>query len=847
MMRRGIGVALVLLCINGQAFAGRVADILSTKHNLSSQPYANGTDTRAIKATSETQLCVFCHTPHQAENLPNTPLWNRKLSGATYTLYNSSSLDATDLGQPSVSSSKLCLSCHDGTLAIGAVNVLNGSFTDQNPSTADIAMNGTGAGGQMSSGSGTSSGYTRNLGTNLSNDHPISFTYNYALAAADGDLVDPPTSVSPTINNRSPGIKPDIPLDNDKVECISCHDPHIRDTDPTQDIKFLRMNRFQANAGPGGIVFSKTNDIICLACHSKDGWTNSAHADSTVATEIYTAAASALREFPNGIKVWQAACLNCHDPHTVQGARRLLREGTDSPALPKSGGNSAIEQTCYQCHSTDGNTLTTQGVNTSVPDIKSDFALSVHMPIASTDQAATVEVHDIGTANPDVTSQRGKELIESPALLGKISAGGMLTNRHAECTDCHNPHRVTKNRLATSNPSVADAGGTHDHNPAGGHTNIVSGVLRGMWGVEPIYTSSSFHDTNISYTVKKGLQPADGATDVAQGYVTREYQICLKCHSSYGFDDANPPALGASGGGTPVSTNGMLTYTNQAREFQAPSGHEGEVSGRTGGWAAGACGSSTGWDTNNHRSWHPVMKPTGRGVAARGNIDPNVFLPPWNTGIGTQTMYCTDCHGSNTGLGTVEPTGGENGNSWGPHGSSNNFLLKGTWIDNEAGNQDSNRICFKCHDFNSYANPDTAQATPKRSGFAGPPGVPCGTTGIGTMNYCNTNQHIAHAMRIGYMKCNWCHVAVPHGWKNRSLLVSVSDVGPEAGLAPCTTFTTGPYWGGPPGIQSRPPKTFPPYYANAVNPVWSFATSGNWTPANCRGLTYMQDACMAPP
>jgi hypothetical protein len=42
--------------------------------------------------------------------------------------------------------------------------------------------------------------------------------------------------------------------------------------------------------------------------------------------------------------VWKASCLNCHDTHTVQGARRLLREGTDSTAVPKTGGNPALEQ-----------------------------------------------------------------------------------------------------------------------------------------------------------------------------------------------------------------------------------------------------------------------------------------------------------------------------------------------------------------------------------------------------------------------------------------------------------------------------------------------------------------------
>jgi hypothetical protein len=110
----------------GTHFASRAQstnDILNTPHNLS----ASGPGT--VTANSESQVCVFCHTPHGATNSPGAPLWNRALSAETYTTYSSSSLDAEtiagQLAQPA-GSSKLCLSCHDGTLAISSVNVLAG-------------------------------------------------------------------------------------------------------------------------------------------------------------------------------------------------------------------------------------------------------------------------------------------------------------------------------------------------------------------------------------------------------------------------------------------------------------------------------------------------------------------------------------------------------------------------------------------------------------------------------------------------------------------------------------------------------------------------------------------------
>ena len=55
--------------------------------------------------------------------------------------------------------------------------------------------------------------------------------------------------------------------------------------------------------------------------------------------------------------------------------------------------------------------------------------------------------------------------------------------------------------------------------------------------------------------------------------------MCLKCHSNYAYD--TPPRLGDSGGGTPSGTNGLLNYTDQAMEFQAPAAHKGRVTPST--------------------------------------------------------------------------------------------------------------------------------------------------------------------------------------------------------------------------------------------------------------------------
>ncbi len=757
---------LALLSVSFSLYAQPISDISSTKHNLST------TSPGTVAAVSETQICVFCHTPHQAEAIPNAPLWNRKASGATYTPYTSNSIDANDIAATPGGSSKLCLSCHDGTIALGSVSVLNSQ------ANVLIDMTGTGAGGVMPSNLGDSTGFTRKLGTDLSNDHPISFTYDSLLASVDGELRNP--DLEPHIGNRSGGVTPAVPLENNQVQCTSCHDPHIRDSDITRNIKFLRLNRLQEGF-PGGGGFNETVDIACLGCHDKLGptWANSAHANPTAADETYTTTAANLREFPLNTQVWQASCLNCHDTHAVQGTRRLLREGTDSLASPKTGGNPAQEESCYTCHSADGGVLNGQGgASFEAPDIKTDFTIGLtHMPITTSDQQAVSEVHDIN--NGDMLEDR---------------VNFNLTNRHVECTDCHNPHRVVKARLFNS--LGGNQAGTHDH--AAPHTNIASGVLSGSWGVEPVYGSSNFDPNNfpVSYIVKNGDGGTGASTAVTSSHLTREYQICLKCHSDYAYG-SNPPDLGDTSGGTPSGTNGVIEFTNQAIEFQAPNSHKGQVSTTDSGAASAYSG-------NNHRSWHPVIDNTGRSLAIRNAGNAN-FLAPWNGAInvGSQTMYCSDCHGSNTAIGTSAPSGGENGNPWGPHGSSNNFILKGAWDEGTGAGGSQTDLCFKCHSYTLYATRGDGS-----SGFGGSR---------------DPNLHSYHADKIGQLRCSWCHVAVPHGWKNKGLLVNLNDVGLEGGLAPGTQVrnnTSAGYTNGP-------------YYLNAMNKIVNFATSGNWDETDC--------------
>jgi hypothetical protein len=864
------------------------ASVIDSKHNLS----ASGPG--LVKAVSETQVCVFCHTPHGADQSAGAPLWNRAQSTATYTPYLSSATDSNPTpGQPAASS-KVCLSCHDGTMAIGMVINLRGKV-------GLIEMSGTGPGGVMPD-NGT--GYTSNLGTNLDNDHPISFVYDSTLANNDGELRTPPvTSGSATyVANRSFGVKPTYPLESSQIQCPTCHDPHLStDTSP----KFLRGLRLQKFTPLGGYTLS--NDIMCLACHDKDNlvatWSHSAHANNNnVATETYTNAAATTLEFPLSppTQVWQASCISCHDPHTVPGARRLLRDGTNGGVgFPKSGGSAASEQTCYQCHSAIGTrSILNQSTPTPdmVPDIEDDFLLSYRMPIS--DQP---ETHNTGGGFDDSTSvgglasgttgrcntagdQCGKDLMESEASLGKISRGGIPGNRHTECTDCHNPHRATKNRLFFTNAATPDVAGTHKHNIESGdtepHSNVISGSLRGTFGVEPVYSANDFGTTGIptSFDVKRGDPGLSSSTLSSETYVTREYQICLKCHSNYAFD--YPEQLGYSGG-TPWGINGFDTYLNTAMEFQAPLSHKGAPA------STSDSGASSSYSANNYRSWHPVMDNTGRTVINRGNADRNLWRSPWNgsdvdggalvistEAVGNQTMYCSDCHGtvvSDSANGVVPDGNGspgawtENGKPWGPHGSSAYFILKGPSNTTSPVGVASDTLCFRCHDATQYADASGAPAAAMNSGFGGTGVDAAYGQPINNLHqrhaFYTTQGGVPHATASvwpasenGTYRCTMCHTGTAHGWKNKDFLVNLNDVGPEVNKTPINGTVGGALGGeiAPGPVTLNPGDPVPkgtqvpmamapvttgytngPYYQGALLYVNSFKASGNWTKADC--------------
>jgi hypothetical protein len=227
-----IFIVLISLVLAASFASVSFAGIAGSAHDFSDFMFAGG----AGDGTGGGQICIVCHTPHNGDTeVTEAPLWNHELSFETYNLYSSPTLQAT-VGQPD-GSAKLCLSCHDGTIAVDAYGGQIGTVF-----MADLG------------------GGHADLTTDLSNDHPISFTYDDALATADGALF-PPTSTPADIGSGTftkQGNIDDTMLEGGTVlQCSSCHSVHndfVADDAESQE-HLLKIS----------IVSSE----LCLTCHNK--------------------------------------------------------------------------------------------------------------------------------------------------------------------------------------------------------------------------------------------------------------------------------------------------------------------------------------------------------------------------------------------------------------------------------------------------------------------------------------------------------------------------------------------------------------------------------------------------
>ncbi len=474
-----IGLALLALALQFIPVTVASNSIIDTKHNLSI------TGPGPVRSATEGEVCIFCHAPHHARrDIPY--LWNRSDSTATYTPYQSSTLTAT-VGQPT-GASKLCLSCHDGTVALGALL----TRPDEVPFIGGIRFMPEGR---------------AKLGTDLSDDHPVSFVYDSALAAINAELVDP-------LN-----LPPHVKLDKNKeLQCTACHDPH-KDT----------FGKF--------LVMSNQYSGLCTTCHNKDGWTQASH--STSSKQWNGAGTNPWFNSPYPT-VAENGCGNCHVNHSAGGHERLL--------------NYAIEEdNCLTCH--NGNVAT----NNIAGELTKPFGhfvqnySGVHNPAENfvlggvQKHVECADCHNPHQSNPTPSSGAPFVTGATQGVSGIDIAGQAVRfaqNEYEICFKCHGNNNfvatppVTRQIDQVNTRLEFDRGNPSYHPVAGpGPSTNVPSLL------PPYTTSSTIRCTDChssdSASGPKGPHGSLNRYLLAKNYITADnttespwtYELCYTCHS----------------------------------------------------------------------------------------------------------------------------------------------------------------------------------------------------------------------------------------------------------------------------------------------------------------------------
>jgi len=289
--------------------------------------------------------CTACHAPHSG--LPGGPiagvtaLWNQQLSQQTYTPYTSatyynanSKLGNKGNTQPTLGvTSSLCLSCHDGTVAIGQ----------------------TAAYGQIPVGTSKMPGMSK-----LGNNGDLSASHPFSLILPMQDSPDLVANFASSGVTQSGTACPSVKLVNGNMECTSCHDPHIQGTDPVAQ-NFL--------------LCDSSSGKMCLTCHDPNrvtqgslnllsGWTNSIHMTATNGLVPSVQTSQVVGPYAT---VGLNACSSCHMEHNGSPSSRLLR-----PSTSAASGIDAATQSCINCHSN------ATVLSPAAPDVFTEFGKISH-------------------------------------------------------------------------------------------------------------------------------------------------------------------------------------------------------------------------------------------------------------------------------------------------------------------------------------------------------------------------------------------------------------------------------------------------------------------------------------
>lgn len=494
-VRKFVFILLVIFPITLVCLAVRVFpdSIRYSKHNLSSGSALGG-----IRARDTSKICIFCHTTHAGNT--QAPLWNREESRVVYNLYDSSTLYSKP-DQPN-GASKLCLSCHDGTIALGKVVSRKQEFAMFDTSMGRIP-------------------HTRgaNLGSDLSDDHPVSFNPSPAVNASD-KLIHP---------SSSDPVRYDL---DGNLQCTTCHDPH--------DNRFTKF-----------LVKDDRNGAICKTCHQLPGYNGISIHD--VASKNWNGINENPWPHTHFSRVADNSCMNCHRSHSADGKERLL-DGVE-------------ENVCLKCHNGSvGQNIKVLLRKTSGHQV--DFYQGVHDPMENM-LAAPVHVECVDCHNPH---RINNSTAAAPNVNGRLagvsgmSVTGSLKDtaqyEYEVCLKCHgqDKYRVTttiRRMIDTSNIRVAI-------NPSNASFHAIAGQGKARWvpSLNPPYTVSSrlyctdcHNNSNSSRAGGAGPNGPHGSRYeyiLERQYLTTDYThwteanyaLCYKCHNPIILFDDNLSGFG---------------------------------------------------------------------------------------------------------------------------------------------------------------------------------------------------------------------------------------------------------------------------------------------------------------
>jgi hypothetical protein len=555
------------------------------------------------------------------------------------------------------------------------------------------------------------------------------------------------------------------------AECVHCHEPHNLFGGVSQDPESSPQDSSAGTPDPYLLFGDNTNEL-CWYCHENINF-DPFYGGGVGAWRfyqgqlIYESASHGVStsfrwpddtDLTNDGTIWPRnyarppgdakKCINCHTPHGIKDTTNTGHDfgtisnsnyvvGTDpTPSSKELIYRQTIareDALCLNCHDTGA----TEDSSTGPAALNIKDQVDKWGYVAPTQYDTTP-----GTGHPvrEITYYDRHDLAnEDP---GSISSGWFTAaNRHAECTDCHNPHAAEGRGSGMTSPYYGfvfqSSGGTswnsnrYDSPSDSTSSPVKIGpVNKGVWGVT-VTTSTG----DITGTVDS-LEPASNH---------RLYQLCLKCHSYWAWGGSNlGDGSGEASWDSPTSTETgwstvdstfytartNLNMTNQAWEFATnrKTNHAvfGEGKHKAETWTAGGiftngtrnpcwCAGTvcpptvTSYETNNEGEY-------GTGACTNDNATThadgtrtdvalstlsNNFVPPWRH---TSRLTCTDCHEDDS-----EST------ARGPHGSSRPFLIRGLdtsisySLKNDSFSYSSlpaaagNNLCLNCHRADIYS------------------------------------------------------------------------------------------------------------------------------------------------